>query len=297
MSTATRLINAQSSLDTDAEFRTDMLAIHNALIATGGLVQTADTGQTDFTVNTRAAGGYTVYRFNDASQGAYPLFLKIVWTPSASVRAALTIDVGTGSNGSGTITGAFRSGIIFSCSNNGATTDLADNYVSVGEGYLYIALNIWASAPTANNRAAIFFIERSTDESGVVHPEEGVTIFATGNNSRSYSMHPTGFTVIGPAASGSPFLHILNAAFWDDLASSDLGLMPVPYMMRAKMRYHRMVGIKAGRLSYAAAVDATHLGATRKFMPLESNWYWDSSAGWNNVAVSAPGPAFAIPWV
>jgi hypothetical protein len=295
MSTATRLVNAQSSLDTDAEFRTDMLAIHNALIAAGGLIQTSDTGQTDFTANTRAAGGYTVYRFNDANQGAYPLFLKITWTTAGTTRPNMTIDVGTGSNGSGTITGVIRSSILFGCANSGAATDLADNYVSVGEGYLYMVLNIYAAS--ANNRAAIFFIERSTDESGVVHPEEGVTIFATGNNTRAYSVHPTGFIGTGPAASGSPFLHILNAAFWDDLVSADLGLMPVPYMMRAKMRYHRMVGIKSGRLSYAVAVDATHLGATRKFMPLESYWYWDSSAGWNNVAVSAPGPAFAIPWV
>lgn len=295
MTTATRIIGAQSSLDTDAEFRTDMLAIHNALIATGGLIQTADTGQTDFTANTRSAGGYTVYRFNDAHQSSYPLFLKIVWTPTSLTRQTLTIDVGTGSNGAGTITGVIRSAAFFNSPNSGAAAEVADNFVSVGDGYLYMLLNIYAASP--NNRSGIFLLERSTDESGLVHPEEGVIMFVTGSSQKTYSIYPTGFAPNGPASSGSPFNHGINFPFWDDLVSTDVGLMPIPYMMRSKMRYHRMILMRPGRLSYGVAFDASHLGATRKFMSIENYWYCGTaSSGWSNCDISSVC-AFALPWV
>lgn len=293
MAVATKIAGAQAAWDSDAEFRADVLAIHNALIATGGLVQTADTGQTDFSANTRAAPGYTVYRFNDAHQGSYPLFLRIDWTPTATTRPGLTFTLGTGSSGAGVITGVIRAAYVIGGGSAGTSVGLCDNYVSVGDGFVYVVMGIIA-ASAGNQVSCMFMVERSTGEDGVVHPEEGVTTFGTTANGKSYSVHPTGSAALGPAT-GSPITSGGTNIFWDDQASSDVGMMPAPYMIKAKVRFHRMAFMRSGRVSYGVAFDATHLGAIRKMISIETNYYNNSdSSGWVN---GPSGPALALPWV
>lgn len=83
-------------------------------LSSAGLVQTADTGQTDpatavTPVSSPSDGGYFIYRFNDSRQGVDPLFLKIVWGRGPSANGAgltrLKVQVGQGTNGAGTLTG------------------------------------------------------------------------------------------------------------------------------------------------------------------------------------------------
>lgn len=74
-------------------------------LASLGLVQTSDTGQINWVTVTRpgtsTAGGYTIWRFADSS-----LYLKLEYgTGTATGIPQMWITVGTGSNGSGTITG------------------------------------------------------------------------------------------------------------------------------------------------------------------------------------------------
>jgi hypothetical protein len=294
MAVATKITGAQAAYDTDAEFRTDTLAIHNALKAAGGLVQTADTGQTDFTANTRAAGGYTVYRFNDPDQASYPLYLRIDWTPAATSRPGFSFTLGTGSNGAGTITGVMRSSYQISGGGAGLAAGLCDNYISIGDGYLYVVLGIIAGSP-GNQVSCMLSIERPTDESGVVHGDEGVVVFATGANAKSYSVHPQGGVTLGPAT-GSPISSALPWSFWDDQAGADTAIMPAPYMIKGKVRFHRMAFLRSGRVSYGIAFDATILGATRKMISIDQNYYNNSDPnGW--LSSSVAGPAIAYPWV
>lgn len=294
MAVATK-ITGQESWDTDAEFRADTLAIHNALKAAGGLVQTADTGQTDHTANTRAAGGYNVYRFDDADQASYPLYLRIDWTPTATVRPGFQFTLGTGSNGSGTITGVIRSATTIAGGSSGsAGSQAADHFVSVGPGYVWVVLGA-RSGVSPNQVTCIMIIERSTDEDGVTHPDEGVHIFCTPSNSHSWALYPTGFASIGPS-SGSPLDVGNSSGFWDDQAGSDVGFMPMPYLMRSKLRFCRGALARQGRVSYGVSFDATHLGATRKLISIEGSWFHSStSSGWWNGLSTWP-PAILLPW-
>lgn len=99
-----------SFFNTDADFRTYCQAIHDALTA-AGWVQTGDSGQINLATVAKPAAintaqGYEIWRMADALQGTVPYFMKIEYGSAAAVdRPSLWHTVGSGSNGSGTITG------------------------------------------------------------------------------------------------------------------------------------------------------------------------------------------------
>jgi hypothetical protein len=99
---------------TDAAFRT-WGAEFAAKLLVVGLTQTADTGQINWASVTRAgantAAGYEIWRFADSS-----LYMKIEYgSAGANTQPQLWITVGTGSNGSGTLTGQTSTRGVFGC--------------------------------------------------------------------------------------------------------------------------------------------------------------------------------------
>lgn len=83
--------------------------IHDAIVSCG-IVDTADTGATDLSTITIGSSntdrGWRMYRFNDSSQGAEPIFFKVFYgMGSAGARWRLRVAVGTGTDGAGTLTG------------------------------------------------------------------------------------------------------------------------------------------------------------------------------------------------
>lgn len=109
MTTATTVTNIDQS--SDAAFRVWVQEMITALVSTIGLTQTADTGQINTSTVTRAAvantaAGYVILRFNDSLQGTSPIFMKVEFGAGSGVAVPNSwFTVGTGSNGSGTITG------------------------------------------------------------------------------------------------------------------------------------------------------------------------------------------------
>jgi hypothetical protein len=108
MTTATW--STTNSCTTDAEFRA-LVAELQAKWAAVGLVQASDTGQINSSTATRPAStnttaGYEVWKFNDTLQATAPVYIKIEYGVGATTSIfSLWITVGTGSNGSGTLTG------------------------------------------------------------------------------------------------------------------------------------------------------------------------------------------------
>lgn len=108
-------------------------------LAAAGLVQTADTGQINWTTVTRpsanTAGGYEIWRFSDSS-----LYLKIEYgTGGSATVPQMWITVGTGSNGSGTITGQTNTRNTWAGSGSPTSTATAyTNYVSHITGALSV---------------------------------------------------------------------------------------------------------------------------------------------------------------
>ena len=128
---------------TDAQFRAWGKAISDSLQAVG-IVKTSDSGQINWaTVAAPTAAntkmGYEIYRFNDTLQSTAPVFIKLSFGSgsSSATGPGLWISVGTGSNGSGVITGGILSEQLIYMS-SGAT--VTTHYVSGSANRFAISL-------------------------------------------------------------------------------------------------------------------------------------------------------------
>lgn len=137
MSTSTQYVlwNAAASA-TDAAVRSMMSSFYSRL-ESNGWTQAADTGQVDeSTVTTAQITGnisttvFQIHYFDDDLHGTAPFYLKTRWyrTGYAAGWICINYEIGTGTNGSGTITGA-----TISPSSSSSTT-----YSGVTSGYLRI---------------------------------------------------------------------------------------------------------------------------------------------------------------
>ncbi len=164
----TRTFASQVEHTSDATFRAWSKELHDEMIA-AGLVQTSDTGQINFTTVTRpgnsAVGGYTIYRFNDSLQSTAPIFLKIEWATASTNQPTIWLTVGTGSNGSGTLTGVTSDRRV--CFVNAVPVSYANTYVSyvcVTAGALAVAWKLGAAG--TGKGMGYFSVIRSTDDTG-----------------------------------------------------------------------------------------------------------------------------------
>lgn len=151
---------------TDAQFRQVGSELSAALAAVG-LIQTADTGQINWTTvlcpasNTDA--GYEVWRFNDALQGTAPIFVKLVYGRTNGGNALqLKVSIGTGSNGAGTLTGAGSTISQASmCRTSGVSVGVSfTSFISMVGGKLSLA---WK---TTAGGSGFLFIHRTNDATG-----------------------------------------------------------------------------------------------------------------------------------
>lgn len=110
----------------DATFQEWVTEWHTAL-TTIGLTQTADTGQINPATVSRPSintyAGYSIWRFNDTQQATAPLFIRIQFGSGSVIdRPLIGFSIGTGSDGSGNLTGVFRANQTIS-NNSSATID------------------------------------------------------------------------------------------------------------------------------------------------------------------------------
>lgn len=171
LAATTTLIN---TVTTDAAFRTWGLA-YNAKLAAAGLVQTADTGQINWTTVTAAVGantvqGYEIWRFADALQATAPIFIKIEYgSGAAAANGSFWIQLGSGSNGTGGLTGVVSTRQQVQCT---ATATAITHYWSGDTNRFCVA-----ASGASNATSSLFSIERTVDTAGVVTAEGALLIY------------------------------------------------------------------------------------------------------------------------
>jgi len=142
---ATRSWQAPQRSDDDTTYRQWAQGISDALRQF--LTQTADTGQIaqPIVVPRPAASGvagYEIFRFNDARQADYPLFVKAEYALSSVLTTPiLVISVGTGTDGAGGVTGVKlgRSSVQRS---QPAISGPLENAASGGDGWFCLATGV-----------------------------------------------------------------------------------------------------------------------------------------------------------
>lgn len=182
---------AYLSNTTDERFRLWGKAVSDGLAAVG-LVRRNDTGQIDWTsvtapTSTNQRRGYEIWEVQDSMTATFPIRFKIEYGSGAQTwRPQMWVSVGTGSNGSGTLTipaswtttpeielGTGGATEYFAA--NGTSSNLYDIYVSGAGSNLAFAVFNYGNT-IFRNLPLLFAFDRERDIDG--QPEgEFVTIF------------------------------------------------------------------------------------------------------------------------
>lgn len=173
--------------DTDATFREWGLEF-NTKLAAAGLVQTADTGQINWTTvtlpGTNTDGGYEIWKLNDSLFGTAPVYFRLDYgTGGGTNIPRVKFTVGTGTDGAGVITGTAKTAAnTFSVQASQVGDVARQSYLCVAEGFFGIH---WKTDADAGNGANGFFIfARTVTGSGVPDATAGLVIWGSGNSSQ-----------------------------------------------------------------------------------------------------------------
>lgn len=272
-----------TSISSDADFRAFGSGL-STLLAAMGLVQTADTGQINWTTVTRpgvqnTAAGYEIWRFNDTLQATAPVYLKLEWGIGPGnggylQAMSMWVTIGTGSNGTGSLTGQVGGRRQFSqygdASSPGVMTG-ATHYVSAANNRLCAA---FAPAYGSGAKSAFgFSVERAKDATGA---DDGTGVFR----------HVWGFTTGGAttfAGSAHQFLPFpTGSAGGEDVAppvashgqgsavaGADVGVFPVfPAWGILKNPSTNLIVYKTSDIGALATISVPLYGTNRTYLPL-----------------------------
>lgn len=181
--TVTGLSAFNGTTPTQAWWQT--VKLFSDMITALGFPKTTDTGQVDWTTVAVPTGAdvtrdYEVRKFNDADQTAHPIFMKLTYSYAinGSTRVPyVTMIIGTGSNGSGTITGIITT-LKFVID---WQTSLHNNWFASSDGtgfalYLGGYNDSWFSRQ-------FFVLERARDINGTIMPTQVIWCKNTANTS------------------------------------------------------------------------------------------------------------------
>jgi hypothetical protein len=281
---------------TDADFRSWGSTI-SAMIAALGMVQTADTGQINWTTVLKPAStstyqGYEIWRFADALQSTTPVFFKLEYgSSSTGICAALAITVGSASNGAGTLLGQVTTRAVFAAGAGKGAGVTIPTYASGGTGELYLATNLDLSTTSYGLLLALF---RPKDGSGA-DTGDGVVAIIMGSSGPTvnHSFVPQTGTVTA-ATTQFPVIH---PGFNNRPATGSTGSMsPLVEPINGVWRNTKFIVINNTDFGAGGTVTATMLGGTHTFVIVGAACNGASSA-W---ATAGSGPAasagIAIPW-
>lgn len=173
----------------DAGFRTWVAEVITMLFTTLGVTQTGDTGQINTTTVTRPAvntmGGYVIGAFNDTLNSTSPLVFKLQFgTGGVAAGPQMQIQIGTGSNGTGTLTGVTSANVAVGPNSNTPASTITP-YVtracySTADGVLWLGWKLNGGG-TTNQTLGGFEIARSNDNTGA--PTSDSIMLASNSNS------------------------------------------------------------------------------------------------------------------
>lgn len=255
---------------TDAQFREWGKAISDSLQAVG-IVKTADSGQIDWatvaaptSANTQM--GYEIYRFNDTLQSTAPVFIKLAFGSGTSYsHPALWISVGTGSNGSGTITGEILP----------EQQNYANAFATAMTHYISGSSNrfVIANQGLSSGYQLVLTVERTHDSSGS-DTSDGVMVnrIASGVDSQHYILFSDSSVVT------TSQIMCLTPAGMSGAKSPDINLYPVRFFTPGEGPISNcLVGYISGDFATNSSYTVSICGTDRTFRTMQAS---PSSSGY-----------------
>lgn len=288
----------------DATFRVWIAEVITAMFTLVGLTQTADTGQINTATVTRpgtanTVAGYVIGRFNDTLQSTVPIFFKLEFGTggTATTSPNMWLTVGTGSNGSGTITGTTttRNTIVGGVAASNVTTYISRWCYNTSDGIVAFAWKIGATAADLGG----FALGRTCDNTSAP-TNQGYLLFIQGAGVVTPGGSP-GISVMYNFVStllttGSPFINSnLN---WNPFANTTtivggatVYVLPFFYYDAAGPSWMAFMGTGfASEFTSGTSVSLAMVGSTaHTFMPVPGLWV-STSIGNMGLAL------FLMPW-
>lgn len=214
------------TVNTAANLR-NMVSLFETVMLAGGWVQTADTGQTAAAsfpgATTNAPVGYQIWRMNDSFQATKPVYVKFEFGGGTVLNSFGTwLTVGTGSDGSGNITGVLLSRTAYQSAGANTAT-----YSSFGSADSNRCSFIWLASYSTANMIVLWGIERSKDGAGM-DTGDGIIVMGatTGYNGGGVSTQYVPFIGTARPAQGALCVPIPYGSA--SLASgTDFGVVPI----------------------------------------------------------------------
>jgi hypothetical protein len=193
----------------DAGFRAWVAEIIS-MLTSAGLVHTSDTGQIDTATVVRPASGggsagYAIFRFNDALQATRPIYLRLSFgTSSTTTSPRFYLQVGTGTDGAGNLTGNVTAELSMSPGNAFGNGNYS-SYAIHKDGYAALAYKV---GNFVNNIPQQFIVQRTVDNAGddtdegamVIFPSTAASVSATSQCVRMrFAPHNDQVSIVGSA--------------------------------------------------------------------------------------------------
>lgn len=167
-----------------------------------GMVQTADTGQINWGTITlpspNSTNGYEIWRLSSSN-----LYFKFTYgTGNAIAAPEIQIQVGTGSNGSGTLTGQLSTATTSGRTGGGIGITSGTNfqsYMCATANYFFVAWKIGGFASVTNSGAVFFSVGQTVDSTGAA-TSVGYYVLAGGAGSGTWQAVATSAGVTGGQA-------------------------------------------------------------------------------------------------
>lgn len=192
----------------------------SATISSMGLVQTSDTGQINWATvahptATLVSQGYEIWKFNDSLQGTVPIFLKFEYGSAggAAARPGLFLTIGSGSNGSGNLTGQTTSRFPM----YGTTTDTNSRTCVFSGDTNRVGMSLFSSL---SGGSISWFLERTKNSDGTDSSLGALLMMLDSANVRRMQFIPASGTV--PAVNSDtnilPPVSSTGGSYGNDLA-------------------------------------------------------------------------------
>jgi len=253
----------------DASFRAWGSAV-SAKFGTAGMVQTGDTGQINWsTVTTPGAAatpqGYEIWRFNDTLQATAPVFFKIEYgsASGSALRPGMWITFGSGSNGSGTLTGNTSVRQAFGSATNSAS---AGTCYFCGDNNRFVAALWVAGTGSSALLATMLSFERTVDSSGAVTSEGVMILVKTGSS--SYSQVHWNCTT-GPTSTWETTIGAMGPAQGTGISGSQIAVYPIFFTKGVFLNPGlNLLAYVGSDFSTGSSLSVSHYATSHTYMPL-----------------------------